>query len=79
MHRREKTRNSIYRIAFLSWWSILVLFSVGGFAQTVPSSQEPKVTEGTTGDPTFPSWDSFTDQLHRLGRQARQAVVLSLL
>jgi hypothetical protein len=69
MRRREKTRSSICRIAVVSWWSLLVLFSVRGSAQTVPSSQEPRAAEGTTTGPAFPAWDSFADELHRLGDQ----------
>jgi hypothetical protein len=69
MHRRERTRSSICRIAAVSWWSVLVLFSVRGSAQTVPSSQEPRAAEGATAGPAFPAWDSFADELHRLGDQ----------
>jgi hypothetical protein len=69
MHLRKKTGSSIYRISVISCWFILVVVTAGGSAQTVPSSQESGAAERTTAGTAFPAWDSFTDELHRLGDQ----------
>jgi hypothetical protein len=60
-----KLRGSLRRVAVHSLWSTLVLSTLIGSAQNVT----PATEHAAAADTTFPAWDSFADELRRLGDQ----------
>jgi hypothetical protein len=67
MHRGGKSESSMSRLAGVARWAVALILIANASAQIVPPTRGADIAEGALTSPSFPAWDSFTDELHHLG------------